>query len=83
MITEGEYPMRLDAEKLEAAIADKGMSQAELARKLGMTAPTLNGLIRRAREGQGCHPATPKKLAKVLGVRGSSLIASDIEAARA
>ena len=61
---------RIFAERLKAAMDEKGMTQAQLASLIGVTQPAISMLLNRK-----CHPqrATVKKLAEALDVAPKTL----------
>jgi len=57
--------MEIDADKLKAHAASRGMTQAELAERAGISAATISKILSR----RHALPGTMRKLAAVLGTR--------------
>ncbi len=56
--------MRLDMVKLRAEMFRKEITQTDLAEKVGISRPTINGIC----NGRACSDETAEKIASALGV---------------
>ena len=65
--------MRIDRSRIEIMLAERGMTQQNLAEKSGVSRQGVNVAIRRGT----CAPKTVGKLASGLGVSVSDIIAKE------
>ena len=61
--------LKLDAQKIEAAMADRNLTPADLAKKLGETRAAVHYLLWRISGGSQTQGKTAKKLCDALGLK--------------